>query len=220
MARKIVPLTLDGFAAVATPCRTCLFWELDPVRRRAVCEGEEAAEKEAWLSQVLRDWGSCGRVVMVDDEPAGHVIYAPDSLVPGSGAFATAPASTDAVLMTSIWVDPRYRGGGLGRMLVQGMARDLINRGGICAVEVFGDVGIASAIHGQRCAAPATFLERVGFKTHRAHPTAPRYRMDLRGAATWREEVDSALERILGVVRPRSSKAQTPLPQHREAPGQ
>lgn len=218
MARKIVPLTLDSFAAVATPCRVCLFWELDPVRRRGVCDGEEAAEKEAWLSQVLRDWGSCGRVLMLDDEAAGHAIYAPASFVPGSGAFPTAPVSTDAVLMTSIWVDPRFRGGGLGRQLVQGMARDLINRGGIRAVESFGDVGLASAIHGQRCAAPATFLERVGFKTHRAHPTAPRYRMDLRGAATWREEVDSALERIMGVVRTRTPKA--PLPQHREVPGQ
>lgn len=218
MARKIVPLTLDSFAAVAAPCRTCLFWELDPVRRRGVCGGEEAAEKEAWLSQVLRDWGSCGRVIMLDDVAAGYLIYAPESFVPGSAAFPTAPVSTDAVLMTSVWVDPRFRSGGLGRQLIQGMARDLINRGGIRAVEAFGDVGVVSAIHGQRCAAPATFLERVGFKTQRAHLASPRYRMDLRGAATWREEVDSALERIIGVVRPRSSKA--PLPQHREAPGQ
>lgn len=219
MARKMVPLTLDSFAAVAAPCRTCLFWELDPVRRRSVCRGEEAAEKEAWLSQVLREWGSCGRVLMVDDQAAGYLIYAPASFVPGSAAFPTAPVSTDAVLMTTVWVDPRHRHGGLGRMLIQGMARDLINRGGIRAVEAFGDMGPASAIHGQRCAAPATFLERVGFKTHRAHATSPRYRMDLRGAVTWREEVDTALERILGVVRHRSPK-KTPLPQHREAPGQ
>lgn len=219
MARKIVPLTLDRFAAVASPCQSCLFWELDPVRRRSVCAGEEGLEKEAWLSQVLREWGSCGRVVMLDDEAAGYVIYAPASFVPGSGAFPTAPASSDAVLMTGVWVDPRFRNGGLGRMLVQGMARDLINRGGIRAVEAFGDVGPASAIHGQRCAVPTTFLERVGFKTHRAHLTSPRYRMDLKGAVSWREEVDAALERLIGVVvRPRAPKAT--LPQHREVPGQ
>jgi GNAT superfamily N-acetyltransferase len=202
VSRKVVPLTLDRFEELRAPCRTCLFWELDPVRRAQVRDGEEAGEKDAWLSGVLREWGSCGRVVLVDDEPVGHLVYAPPAFVPGEAAFPTAPVSPDAVLLTSIWVRPDQRGGGLGRMLVQGMARDLIARGGIRAVEAFGDRGLRSGVHGQRCAAPEQFLARVGFKTHRAHPTAPRLRMDLKGAVRWREEVEGALERLLGVVRP------------------
>ena len=54
-------------------------------------------------------------------------------------SFPTAPVSADAVLLTQVYVAPDARRGGLGRMLVQGMARDLIERGGIKAVEAFGD---------------------------------------------------------------------------------
>ncbi|GAB7006542.1 GNAT family N-acetyltransferase [Nocardioides sp. AN3] len=203
MSRRVAPLTLDSFEEVRAPCRTCLFWELDPVRRMQVCDGEEADEKDAWLSGVLRDWGSCGRVVLVDDEPVGYVIYAPEAFVPGAASFPTAPVSSDAVLLTTAWIHPDHRGGGLGRILIQGMARDLIQRGGIRAVEAFGDRGPMSGVHGSRCAAPEQFLARVGFKTYRAHPTAPRLRMDLKSALRWREEVEGALERLIGVVRPK-----------------
>ena len=212
MSRKVLPLTLDRFAAVSAPCRSCLFWELDPVRRRRLDESRAVAEKEAWFSEVLRDWGSCGRVVEVDGEPVGYLVYVPPSYVPGSLSYPTAPVSADAVLLTTVWIDPRYAGGGLGRMLVQGMARDLINRGGIRAVEAFGDVGPLSGIHGRRCAAPADFLARVGFKTHRPHPTAPRLRMELKQAVSWRDEVEVALEKRWGAVRPRRKQSHAPAP--------
>lgn len=202
MSRKIVPLTLDRFADLAAPCRACLFWEMDPVRRARVQPGDEPGEKDAWLSEVLREWGSCGRVALVDDVPVGFLVYVPAAFAPGAESFPTAPVSPDAVLLTTVWVDPRYAGGGLGRMLVQAMARDLIERGGIKAVEAFGDVGPASGLGGSRCGAPAEFLARVGFKTHRPHPTAPRLRMELTGTVTWRDEVEAALERLLGAVRP------------------
>ena len=140
MSRKVVRLTLDHLEALQAPCRSCVFWELDPVRRqRAEDAGSTAAEKDAWVSEVLREWGSCGRVVLVDDVPVGFVIYAPEPYVPGAGGFPTAPVSPDAVLMTTAYVAPEHRGGGLGRMLVQGMARDLVTRGGFGAVEAFGD---------------------------------------------------------------------------------
>jgi GNAT superfamily N-acetyltransferase len=137
VSRKVVRLTLDHLAELEGPCRSCLFWQLDPVSRARVCPQDAIGEKETWVSQVLRDWGSCGRVVLVDDVPAGFVLYAPPSYLPGAAQLATAPVSPDAVLLTHVYVDPAYAGGGLGRMLVQGMARDLIKRGGIRAVEAF-----------------------------------------------------------------------------------
>ena len=137
MSRRIVRLTLDHLDAMPAPCRSCLFWELDPVRRAMV--EDPRAEKDAWVSHVLREWGSCGRVALVDDEPVGYAMYAPEAFVPGAASFPTAPVSPDAVLLTTVYVAPSARGGGLGRMLVQGTARDLIQRGGIRAVEAFGD---------------------------------------------------------------------------------
>ncbi len=195
MSRKIVRLTLDHLDELSAPCRSCLFWELDPVRRAQV--EDPCQEKDAWISQVLREWGSCGRVALVDDVPVGFLVYAPEAFVPGAAGFPTAPISPDAVLLTMVYVDPGHRGGGLGRMLVQGMARDLIERGGIRAVEAFGDTRGA-----RRCVVPMDFLGGVGFKTQRAHSITPRMRMELRSALTWKDEVEAALERILGAVRP------------------
>jgi GNAT superfamily N-acetyltransferase len=205
MSRKVVRLTLDHLAELDSPCTTCLFWQLDPVSRERVPPAEAAAEKEAWVSHVLREWGSCGRVVLVDDRPVGYAIYAPPPYMPGAGAFPTAPVSPDAVLLSTVWVDPAHRGGGLARMLVQGMARDLVKRGGLSAVEAFGDTrGPGRAVG---CVVPADFLGSVGFKTHRPHGTTPRMRMELRTALTWRTEVEAALERLVGAVRPGTAAA-------------
>jgi len=147
---------------------------------------------------VLREWGSCGRVAVVDDQPVGYVIYAPPAYVPGAEAFPTAPVSPDAVVMTTVYVDPAWLRAGIGRLLIQGMARDLIKRGGIRAVECFADTrGRAGG-----CVVPQGFCDHVGFKTQRAHGTFPRMRMELRSALTWKDEVEQALEKLLGAVRP------------------
>ena len=87
-------------------------------------------------------------------------------------------------------------------MLVQGMARDLIERGGIAAVEAFGDTRGPGRPGGRSCVTPVDFLTGVGFKTQRAHAVTPRMRMDLRTTVSWREELEGALERLLGAVRP------------------
>ena len=211
MSRKVYPLTLDRFADLGAPCGSCLFWELDPVRRQRVPTAQQRAAKQAWLGEVLREWGPCGQVAVVDDRTVGHVIYVPDRFAPGASSFPTSPVSEDAVLLTTIRVDPSYAGGGLGRMLIQAMARDLIQRGGVRAVEAFGDVGALSGLHGSRCAAPAEFLARVGFTTYRPHATAPRMRMELSSAITWK---DAALEKVLGVVRPRPVAHPVPAPRN------
>jgi predicted N-acetyltransferase YhbS len=183
-----------------------VFWELDPVRRDAV-RGHETEEKAAWVSMVLREWGSCGRVAVVDGQVVGHMIWAPPVHVPAADGFATAPVSSDAVLLTTAHVDPAHRGGGLGRMLVQGMAKDLVKRGGVRAVEAFGDTRGRPA----QCVVPADFLLSVGFSTVRAHAIHPRMRMDLRTTLSLREELEKGLERLLAPV----SGKQRPVTQAR-----
>ena len=183
--REVVILDLHGEAAHTR------------IERRALGDRprhEHAAELEAWVSQVLREWGSCGRVVMDDDTAAAVVLYAPPAYLPGAADLPTAPVSPDAVLLAQLHVRPEARRGGLGRMLVQGMARDLVKRGGLSAVEAFGDTRGPGRANG--CLVPADFLGSVGFKTHRPHGTTPRMRMELRTALTWRTEVEAALERL------------------------
>lgn len=206
MTRRLAALTLDTIGDLPTKCRSCVFWELDPVSaERAAAEGDPGFEKEAWLSAALLEWGSCGRVAYVDEVPAGYVVYAPPAFVPRSVAFATSPVSADAVLLTTGQVLPQFRGGGLGRMLVQGAAKDLTRRG-VRAIEAFGlaaDKVPASDRYTlpSGCIVPADFLISVGFKTVRPHHRHPRLRLDLKTALSWREDVEQALERILGTVR-------------------
>ena len=140
VARRLERLTLDNLGDLPVGCRNCVFWELDPVRRqRATDAGSVCEEKEAWVSQVLLEWGSCGRVGYVDNDPAGYVLYAPPSYLPGADAFPTAPVSEDAVLLATAMVHPEYAGSGLGRVLMQTVVKDLVKRGGIRALEAFGD---------------------------------------------------------------------------------
>ena len=203
MSRRLERLTLDNLADLPVGCRSCTFWELDPVRRDRASRTEQGTdEKESWVSSVLLEWGSCGRVAYVDGEPAGYVLYAPPTFVPGADSFPTAPVSEDAVLLMTAMVYPEYAGAGLGRMLLQAVAKDLLKRGGIRAIEAFGDVNAPREGFGG-CVMPADFLLRVGFKTARPHFRFPRMRLDLSSVLTWREEVEYALEKLMGAVRPR-----------------
>lgn len=200
MKRSVVRLGPDLLAELTEPCRDCVFWQLDPVRRSQV-DGRAGDEKSLWLEEVLREWGTCGQVVLMDRRPVGHAIYAPAAYLPGVATFPTAPPSPDAVVLASVHVAAEHRRGGLGRLLVQRMARDLVTRGDVGAVEAFVD----PRGRGGGCAVPQQFLSAVGFTTQRAHPTSPRMRMDLRAALTWKDEVELAVERLLGVVRPSPS---------------
>jgi GNAT superfamily N-acetyltransferase len=214
MSRRLARLTLDNLCDIPVGCQSCAFWELDAVRRkRATDAGEAGSEKEAWISRVLLEWGSCGRVAYVDGDPAGYVLFAPPTFFPGADAFPTAPVSEDAVLLATAMVYPEYAGTGLGRVLMQTVVKDLIKRGGIRALEAFGDTRAPARGESERyggCVLPADYLLRVGFKTHRAHARYPRMRLELRSAVTWRDEVESALERLLGAVRPARHPAADP----------
>ena len=204
--RRLARLTLDTLGDLPVEARSCVFWELDPVRRaRAEHAGETVEEKEAWLSRVLLDWGSCGRVAYVDGEAVGYVLYAPPMFFPGSEAMPTAPVGEDAVLLATALVMPEHAGGGIGRMLMQSVVKDLIKRGGFRAVEALGDTRAprkGEQLDHRSCVLPADYLLRVGFKTLRPHQRYPRMRLELRSAVTWRTEVEHALERLLGAVRP------------------
>ncbi|GED85928.1 GNAT family N-acetyltransferase [Streptomyces sp. 6-11-2] len=196
MGRRLVPLTLDNLQDLPQRCRACVFWELDPVSGEAALKaGTSVAEKEAWISAVLLDWGSCGRVVYVDDAPVGFVLYAPPAYVPRSTAFPTSPVSPDAVQLMTGFIMPGYQGQGLGRVMVQTVAKDLLRRG-FKAIEAFGDARWKEPA----CMFPADHLLAVGFKTVRHHPAHPRLRLELRTTLSWKEDVEMAIDRLLGAV--------------------
>jgi GNAT superfamily N-acetyltransferase len=194
MGREVLPLTVDRLGDLTGTCADCVFWELGPAlaarRRRHPRE-----DKEGWLTATLLEWGSPGRVVYVDGRFAGYITYAPAHLVPRALAFPTAPVSRDAIVLVTARIDPEYAGQGLGRVLVQSAAKDVLRRGHK-ALEAYG-----SGSGRTDCLLPAEFLTAVGFRTARDHVTYPRLRLDLRTALRWRGEVEQAVERLLAPVR-------------------
>lgn len=196
MSRALVSVTLDNLDDLPRRCRRCVFWELDPVAREdAEIAGDPGWEKEAWVSAALLEWGGCGKLAYVDGHPGGFVLYAPPALVPRASAFPTSPISGDAAVLMTANLVPEFTGTGLGRMLIQAAARDLLRRG-FRALEAFGDLEWTE----RACVLPAEFLLAVGFKTVRPHPRFPRLRLDLRAVASWRADVEQALDQLLASV--------------------
>jgi GNAT superfamily N-acetyltransferase len=192
--RRLEPLTLDNLGDLLQPCRACVSWELGSVAaERAAQAGDQELEKEAWVSAVLLEWGTCGALAYIDDIPAGYVLYAPAALVPRASTFPTSPVSADAALLVTAYVSPDRQRAGLGRSLVHAAAKDMLQRG-FRALEAFGD----ARWERPGCVVPADYLTAVGFETVRPHHRWPRLRLDLRSTFDW--HVDVAVERILGTV--------------------
>lgn len=218
------PLTLETYPDLPERCRRCVRWELGEQGTGGLAGDDAAFEKEAWLSTLLLRWPAAGRVAYVDGSPAGFVSVAPSALVSRSAGFPTSPVSGDAALLVVARVGQRYRGTGVARMLVQGVAKDL-TRQGYRAIEVFahrgggaggtGDVGTTGDPDGSdardadrlpdrevdqevRCLVPMAFAEAAGFTVVADHPRTPRLRLELRTALDWREDVEAALDHLLG----------------------
>lgn len=205
MARRTLDLTVPTLRVVRPRAGVCLRWKYDHVSVTRTPEVEAGAALEAWVTDVEEHWGVCGQALEVDDEPVGYVLYAPPAFLPGLGDVPTAPASPDAVVLAELCLLPEAGGLPSAKHLVQTMARDLHGRD-VAAVEAFGDTDADESTlgteEGDRCRLPVSLLDQVGFTTHRAHGTTPRMRMELRGARTWKTEVEQALERLVGAVRP------------------
>jgi GNAT superfamily N-acetyltransferase len=212
MARRIEPVTLAALADLPLPCARCAFWELGPASPYCADEPAPAAvAKSTWVSQTSTGWGLCGRIAYVDDLPVGFVLYAPPAYVPRAAAFPTAPVGSDAVLLMTMRVVPEHRGAGLGKVLVQAMAKDLVKRG-VRAIEAYGSTD-------DGCVLPVEYLESVGFVTVRDHARHPRLRLDLRTALSWREDVEGAWERLVGAVRPFPASARQAVTTPGRRPG-
>ena len=62
VSASIRPLRLDEFEQLPKHARRCVFWEVDPRTLGGERLADPEFEKEAWLSMVMLEWGSCGQV--------------------------------------------------------------------------------------------------------------------------------------------------------------
>jgi GNAT superfamily N-acetyltransferase len=190
VGRRLTPLDTASVGRLPEPCRHCAFWELG---MRAPRRGSDEAGqlKAGWVARVVREWGPAGHLISVDGVLAGYSLYAPAEFLDQIGSQAARPVSRDAILLATVSVEPDFTGQGLGKVLLQAMARDLTKRK-VKAAEAFAD----RAWDGRACHMPAGFLEASGFSVVREHPRFPLMRMDLRKALSLKDVGEAALERL------------------------
>jgi hypothetical protein len=157
VSARITPLRLEAFEQLPKHARRCVFWEVDP---STLGHGDHLSdpefEKEAWLSMVMLEWGSCGQIASsapargrtddIDDDTLGesgdapclgYAFYAPPGVVPRARLFPSGPVSADAVLLTSLGVESAHSGDGIPQSLIVAVVADLVRRG-VRALEAFG----------------------------------------------------------------------------------
>lgn len=224
MSVHIRPLRLDAFEQLPKHARRCVFWEVDPRTLAGEHLPDPEFEKEAWLSMVMLEWGSCGQVAThaplagardVDEPCLGYLLYAPPRAVPRAAHFPTGPVSADAVLLTSMGVEPGQPED-LPSLLIGHVVSELVRRG-VRALEAFGRTTEASELlvaddvepslrptiaalgdcSFDRCMIEADLLLDAGFTVASPHRYFPRLRLELDKGLGWKAEVESALERLL-----------------------
>lgn len=227
MSARITALRLEAFEQLPKHARRCVFWEVDPATLGTDDQlADPEFEKEAWLSMVMLEWGSCGQVAteILDErsqaEPAcvGYVLYAPPRAVPRAHRFPTAPVSADAVLLTSMGIERGQADPGvvadLPHNLISRVVDELVRRG-VRALEAFGRTQAATELQEpvqadlqpvvealgdcsvEHCIIDADFLLDEGFVVVAPHPYFPRLRLELDKGLGWKAEVEAALERLL-----------------------
>ncbi len=225
MSVSIRPLQLEVFEQLPKHARRCVFWEVDP---QTLGEGEHLAdpefEKEAWLSMVMLEWGSCGQVATpegADDADHDDDMSGVRALRAAAGGAAGPAVSHRTGQPPTRCCSPRWGSNPANpmicrRLLIAQVVNELVRRG-VRALEAFGrtaqasdlldidavDPDLAPSIAAlgdcsfEQCMIDADFLLDVGFTVVAPHPYFPRLRLELDKGLGWKAEVEAALERLL-----------------------
>lgn len=194
--RELRPLTVDRVADLAGDSALCTFWQTVP-RNGAIVRRDPLDVLAEWVRDVTAEWGPPGRIAYVDGRPVGHVLLAPARYVPRLAAFPTGPSDPSTLVLLTVRVNADQQGRGLRKALIHAAVKDAL-RHRVRSIDVIGARPVAVRRH--PCVLEAAFLEKVGFRIARDHPTYPRLRLDLRTVVTVREEAAAAVRRLLAKV--------------------
>jgi len=186
--RKILDIDPSLVAALPGSCATCCFWETDGAGSPGTCPAGQ--EKAGWVSRILEEGFSPGKLIMSDNVSLGYLQFAPAGMVPRLSAMLYPVPSDDAVYITCVYVVPELRGRGLGRLLLDSLSGSLHNSG----ARVLETHGLSR----ERCAppGPAGFFEAYGFRVVKEHLEAPLMRLDLRSLVPLQGSIQALLERL------------------------
>ncbi|WP_132992621.1 hypothetical protein [Gordonia zhaorongruii] len=222
MSVSVTPLELGMFETLPSHTRRCVFWEMDRddngdgfgamIDARSGSSNESEFDKEAWISGVLLEWGTCGQVAIESStgRVVGSAFYAPPGRVPRAHRFPTAPVAADAVLLTRVRVEPGFEP--IAVSLLDAVIGDVVRRG-VRAVEAFGFSGAREPLEQdlvglllgdgspadvcQKCLMSTQFLVDSGFEVVASDQFLPRLRLELDEGLGWKSEVERALDKLV-----------------------
>jgi GNAT superfamily N-acetyltransferase len=180
MGRRLVDVTLDNLSDLPHEARSAMYWEME--RDDAAVEPD--FEKEEWFSQVLLEWGGCGKLLIEEEQSLAYAQYAPPSFFPRLSQYRCGRVSPDAIYLAYCYVVPDKRGFGLGAEVIRAAAADLLDRG-FRALE-----SIGSRVGAEGWVLPVSFLAASGFVVIRDDARFPLLRLDLSVAVEPQEAAD------------------------------
>ncbi len=207
----MVPLTGETWEQLPSACRSCLFWEFGEPRPDPLVgdpdgdDGGRLVRKQAWTTALLHEGRPPGRAVLADGRPVGFVEFVPADRVPPRRGPVPA-MHPDALVVTTMWIDPSHRTRGLGRLLVQEAVKAAI-AGHHPAVEALGD----RRWRPDECVLPITWLLHEGFEVAREHPRYPLLRLEVARTVRWAESFGHAVEEVRDLL-PRRVARPSPRP--------
>lgn len=155
---RIVDINSNTVTDLITPCRACVYWEY-PERFDESFPEDHVRLKHEWFAMAAAQFGPCGKLLYVDDTPAGYCQYAGASFISGIRRYRKLmpQAKQDAPLITCLYICEEHQRKGLGRRLLTGVIDDLRDRG-FGAVQTIGRDDSAN-----NCSGPTRFYLEQGF---------------------------------------------------------
>lgn len=197
--RRILDINPELVKTLPGECTECCYWE----SKRAAKPGGifKRGVKRSWVSSMLDKDFSPGKTLQIEGETIGYIQFAPPAAFPRLAETLYPLPSGDSVYVSCLYVVPDLRGKGLGRLLIESVARDLYRRR-FKALETHG-----ISVPGEAPPGPAEFFFACGFRVTRDHGEAPLMRLDLKSLIPGRDSVQSLLEKI-----PLQSLSGRPMP--------
>jgi GNAT superfamily N-acetyltransferase len=203
---RIRPLTGELIDHLPPACRACLFWELaDAPRGPQLDRADEAAEAKLLYGRAVElDWGPPGLLLRAEGRTLAFATFVPAEQAHRTRRLGSVP-SDDALVLTTMWVDPDVRGTGIASAMLHRVLKHAHDHG-LRAVE-------ATATRGDGpCLLPESFLLASGFVVHHQHVRHPLLRLDLRQTVRWQDAMEQALEGVRAVLRRRDRRTAPSTP--------
>lgn len=184
-------------------CGDCVFWQRTHTETRA-------ATKRRWARVAERRFGPWGRVLHEQGAFRGMIQYGPRALFPRTRVMPAGPASSDAAVVTCVYLGDEDRAGTCERLFLEALA-DLQGRH-VSAVEAFAinypdDVPHADRFGAHHTLFDRVFLERLGFDVVRSTGQVALMRLGLADPPAGGRR---PLARIAAGVRRGQGRQQTP----------